>query len=119
MHKSLALLMSVQVNHDMNFLSGLETGHSKSELHDRSWRGVLQPGWFLLQLFSPKLSKVKYEAKLMKISAICSFLVVLPFYHFPYYTLFAPLLSHIFFKDLLAITAVPKKKIEDNPYTKL
>ena len=55
----------------------------------------------------------------MKISAICSFLVVLPFYRFPYYTLFAPLLSHIFFNDLLAITAFPKKKIEDNPYTKL
>ena len=40
MHKSLALLMSVQVNHDMKFLSGLETAHSKSELHDRSWRGI-------------------------------------------------------------------------------
>lgn len=52
MHKSLAILMCVQVNNDMNFLSGLETEHSKSELHDRSWRGISSTRLILVTVVS-------------------------------------------------------------------
>ena len=52
MHKSLALVMYVQVNNDMNFLSGLETEHSKSELHDRTWRGISSSRLILVTVVS-------------------------------------------------------------------